>query len=130
LHWVNLLGGTDSYTFNSEKDLRIETTSDTGKKALKWKIGDTNPHDPSDVGKFKTRSKAVKFYNLKSKIVTNSEALWLEGLLYNPKVYAEINGYFIAVEVKPTNQSISRHTGKIPFEITVELSQDLIIPRM
>jgi hypothetical protein len=130
LHWVNLLGGTDSYTFNSEKDLRIETTSDTGKKALKWKIGDTDPHDPSDVGKFKTRSKAVKSYNLKSKIMSNDEALWLSGILYSPKVYADINGQFIAVEVKPTNQSISRHTGKIPFEITVELSQDLIIPRI
>lgn len=129
-HWTNLLGGTDSYTFNSEKDLRIETQNDTGKKALKWIIGDTAPNDPSDFGKMKLRSKGMLYYALKSKILSNADAKFLSGILYNPKVYAEIDGNLISVYVRPTNQSITRERGKIPFEIIAELSQDLIIPRI
>ena len=130
LHWMNLLGGADSYTFSSTKDLIMSTTSEEGQKALSWVIGSTTPNDKSDIGSMKLKSEAKKSYELNTKILTNTEALWLSELLVSPKVYAELDNTLIPVIVQPTTQSISRHTGKIRMPITVTLANDLIIQRI
>ena len=130
LHWMNLLGGSDSYTFSSTKDFIMSTTSEEGEKALSWVIGSTTPNDKSDIGSMKLKSEAKKSYELNTKILTNTEALWLSELLVSPKVYAELDNTLIPVIVQPTTQSISRHTGKIRIPITVTLANDLIIQRI
>ena len=127
---MNLLGGADSYTFNSEKDLQLTTTNAIGQKALDWVISGLTPNNVSDIGNMKLKSEGSKSYQLNSKFLTNSEALWLSELLTSPKVYAEIDGDFIPVIVEPTTQSISRHTGKIRLPITVTLARNLIIQRL
>jgi len=130
LHWMNLLGGADSYTFSSTKDLIMATTSEEGQKALSWAIGSTTPNNKSDIGSMKLKSEAKKSYELNTKILTNTEALWLSELLVSPKVYAELDNTLIPVIVQPTTQSISRHTGKIRMPIVVTLANDLIIQRI
>lgn len=130
LHWLNQLGGTDSYTFNSEKDLVLTTTSDRAQKALDWVIGDPDPHNKSDIGNFKIKSEGSTAYVLKSRYLTNQEALWLSDLLNSPKVYAWLDNAFVPVIIEDTQQSITRHQGKIQFEITATLSNDLIIQRI
>jgi len=130
LHWLNLLGGSDSYTFSSTKDLIITTTAEEGEKALSWAIGSTTPNNKSDIGSMKLKSEAKKSYELNTKILSNSEASWLSELLVSPKVYAELDNTLIPVIVQPTTQSISRHTGKIRMPITVTLANDLIIQRI
>lgn len=130
LHFMNLLGGADSYTFNSEKDLILSTSSDRSQKALKWQIGSTTPHDVSDVGNFKIKSEGSTAYSLTSRFLTNQEATWLGELLTSPKVYAEIDGNFVPVIIEDTQQSIDRHSGKIKYSIVATLSNDLIIQRV
>ena len=130
LHWLNLLGGADSYTFSSTKDLIMATTAEQGEKALSWAIGSTTPNNKSDVGAMKLKSEAKKSFELNTKILTNTEASWLSELLVSPKVYAELDGTLIPVIVQPTVQSISRHTGKIRMPIVVTLANDLIIQRI
>jgi len=130
LHWMNLLGGPDSYTFKYDKDLILSTSYDTGEKALNWGIGSANPHNISDIGKMKLKSEGVTAYNVTSDILTNSKALWLSEILTSPKVYAEIDGVFVPVVIDKTNQSISRREGKIRMNITAILANDLIIQRM
>jgi len=130
LHFMNLLGGSDSYTFSSEKDLVLTTSSDRSQKALKWEIGSTTPHDISDVVNFKIKSEGSTAYNLTSKFLTNQEATWLGELLTSPKVYAEIDGNFVPVIIEDTSQSIDRHQGKIKYSIVATLSNDLIIQRV
>ena len=130
LHWMNLLGGADSYTFSSTKDLKMATTAEEGEKALSWVIGSTTPNDKSDIGSMKLKSEAKKSYELNTKILTNTEASWLSELLFSPKVYAELDNTLIPVIVQPTTQSISRHTGKIRMPIVVTLANDLIIQRI
>ena len=129
LHWMNLLGGADSYTFDENKDLQIATNHSTGQKALGWIAGSTSPNIASDIGSMKLKSEGLRFYNLNSKILTNAQSLWLSEMLTSPKVYAQINGDFIAVIVEKTTQSIGRDKGKIRFPITVTLANDLIIQR-
>lgn len=130
LHWMNLLGGSDSYTFSSTKDLIMATTAEEGEKALTWAIGSTTPNNKSDIGSMKLKSEAKKSYELNTKILSNSEASWLSELLVSPKVYAELDNTLIPVIVQPTTQSISRHTGKIRMPIVVTLANDLIIQRI
>ena len=129
LHYMNYLGGTDSYTFDGAKDFFIKTESSFTEKALGWVIGSLDPHLISDVGKSKFRSKARQFYKLKSKILTITEAEWLKELLSSPKVYADINGEFVPVIVEDGEFKIFGDKGKIQLEITVSLANDLIIQR-
>jgi len=129
LHYMNYLGGTDSYTFDGAKDFFIKTESSVTEKALGWVIGSLDPHLISDVGKSKFRSKARQFYKLKSKILTITEAEWLKQLLSSPKVYADINGEFVPVIVEDGEFKIFGDKGKIQLEITVSLANDLIIQR-
>ena len=130
LHWMNLLGGVDSYTFTDNTDLAITTASERSQKSLGWELGTATPNDVSDIGNFKVKSTAKKSYRLSSKILTNSEATWLNELLTSPKVYAEINGQFISVIVQDTDQSINRTKGKIPYNIIATIANDPIIQRV
>ena len=130
LHWMNLLGGVDSYTFDDNTDLGITTASERSQKALGWELGTPTPNDVSDIGNFKVKSTAKKSYRLSSKILSNSEATWLNELLTSPKVYAEIDGQFISVIVQDTDQSINRTKGKIPYSIIATIANDPIIQRV
>jgi len=130
LHWMNLLGGADSFTFKYDKDLLLSTSYDEGSKALGWGIGSANPHNMSDVGKMKLKSEGMTAYNVDSGILTNAQADWLQDLLMTPKVYAEIDGNFIPVVIDKKTQSITRSAGKIRMAITAILSNDKIIPRL
>lgn len=129
LHWMNLLGGPDSYTFKYDKDLVLSTSYDSGEKALTWGIGSANPHVKSDIGKMKLKSEGTTAYNVTSDILTNDKATWLSEILTSPKVYAELDGSFIPVIIEKTSQSISRREGKIRMNITAILANDLIIQR-
>jgi len=129
LHYMNYLGGTDSYTFDGAKDFFIKTESSVTEKALDWVIGSLDPHLISDVGKSKFRSKAGKFYKLKSKILTITEAEWLEELLSSPKVYADIGGELVPVVLGDGEFRTFGDKGKIQLEINVFLANDLIIQR-
>jgi len=130
LHWMNLLGGADSFTFKYDKDLKLSTSYDEGSKALGWEIGSANPHNLSDVGKMKLKSEGVSFYEVDSGILTNAQADWLQDLLMSPKVYAEIDGNFIPVIIDKKTQSITRNAGKIRMAIVAILANDKIIPRL
>lgn len=128
--WTNLLGGVDSYTFDSEKDLVITTSFDTAIGALSWNAGLAIPDNKQDVGRFKTNSQAGSRYELLSKYLTNQEATWLSELYMSPKVYAVIDGVFIPVVIDKTETSIARHNGKIRLRVVAILSNDYIIPRI
>ena len=132
LHWLNLLGGIDSYTFKFAKDLQLSTKSDSGKQALDWSIGSTTPHKASSEGLYKYDSAGREQYLLSSDLLKNADALWLSELLGSPKVYIDIDNAFtlVACKVEDTTQSISRNKGKIRYSIIATLSNDCINQRL
>lgn len=130
LHWLNMLGGLDSYTFDSEKALSIQTKSTKAQKALKYEAGAAIPDLVTDIGNFKTDSKASESYKLKSKFLTNQQAAFLSELLTSTKVYAQINGQFIPVIISDTQQDTTTESGFIRYEIAAILANDLIIQRI
>jgi len=130
LHWINLLGGVDSYTFNSEKEYQIKTNSETGRKSLEYSAGEAEPHNVNDFGGFKYNSKASSAFRLSSKYLTNTEATWLQDMLVSPKVYIDLEGELVPVLIQDTDQAISRQNGRIRYEITAKMANDYIIQRV
>ena len=129
-HWLNLLGGVDSYTFNSEKDYQIKTNSETGRKSLTWAIGSIDPFPVSDFGGFKYNSQASSSFKLRSKYLSNADSTWLQDLLVSPKVYVDLDGQLVPVIIEDTEQSIDRQNGRIRYEITAKMANDYIIQRV
>tara|TARA_B100000965_G_scaffold171289_1_gene143020 strand:+ start:3175 stop:4446 length:1272 start_codon:yes stop_codon:yes gene_type:complete len=130
LHFINMLGGLDSYTFNSEKELNLKAESTAAKKALNYTAGTSAPDLTTDSGSFKTKSTGSNSYKVKSRFLTNEKAAWLSELLTSPKVYAEIDGDFVPVIIQNKEQKTFSQAGKIRFEIVVKLANDLIIQRI
>ena len=130
LHFINMLGGLDSYTFNSQKELNLKAESTEAQKALNYTAGSSAPDLTTDSGSFKTKSTGSNSYKVKSRFLTNEKAAWLSELLTSPKVYAEIDGDFIPVIIQNKEQKTFSQAGKIRFEIVVKLANDLIIQRI
>ena len=129
-HWLNLLGGVDSYTFDSEKSLLISTDYTSALGSLSWDAGKAIPDSKQDVGAFKYNSQASSRYDVVSKILTNEQSIWLSELFMSTKVYIELNGVFVPVVIDKKTSQISRHQGKIRIQVTAFLSNDYIIPRI
>lgn len=132
LHWLNRLGGIDSFTFDDAKDLQESTSSENGKQALGWVIGSTKPHKASSEGLFKYNSQSVQQYLVRTKFLSNDEALWLSDLLSSVKVYIDIDNTFtlVACKVGDTEQSITRNDGKIKYSLVLNLSNNPINHRI
>ncbi|OED34704.1 hypothetical protein AB832_06945 [Flavobacteriaceae bacterium (ex Bugula neritina AB1)] len=130
LHWLNLNGGVDSYTFDFSKTKSTATTSDRGQQALNWGIGSLTPHKVTAQGNFKYNSQATQKYTIESKLLNNTVATWLEDLLYSTKVYADIDGEFVPVIIENKEQATQVSKGKIRYSLEVTLSNNPIIPRV
>ena len=132
LHWLNKLGGIDSFTFDDAKDLQKTTTSENGKQALGWTIGSTSPHKTSSEGLFKYNSQSVLKYLITTRFLSNQEAAWLSDLLDSPKVYIDVDNSYtlVACKVEDKTQSITRNDGKIKYSLVLTLSNNEINHRV
>jgi hypothetical protein len=131
LHWLNELGGVDSYTFCSIKELRQKTTDTVAERSLAWIKTGTNPHNITDVGQFKTQTQNESFYKIISKDLTNKKILWLSEILGSVKVYLEIDkNKFVPVIIQGSEQLIQRQNGKIKLELSVKLGYNRITQKV
>jgi hypothetical protein len=123
LHWLNCLGGVDSFTFCSIKELRKKTSSVTAEKALPWDKTSLTPHNPTNSSRFKTRTNNNFIYRVVSQDISNSTASWLSEMLGNVSVYLELeSGQFIPVLIQDSEHLINKESGKRKLELTIELS--------
>lgn len=132
LHWLNKVGGVDSFTFEDGKDFQVVTSSQRGKQALGWNIGSTSPHKASSEGLYKYDSMSIEQYLVSATLLKNSEALFLSDLLSSPKVYIDIDNTFelVACVVEDITQSVTRNDGKIPYNLLITLSNNPINHRL
>jgi hypothetical protein len=127
LHWLNLLGGVDSYTFCSVKELRQKSTAIIAEKSLNWIKGSLTPHNVTDVGPFKTQTTTEERYRIVSKSITPAVAEWLKELYSSVKVYAELEtGVFVPVIIEDSDILVNKETGKLKLEITIRLAYCII----
>lgn len=133
LHWLNLLGGADAYTFKSLKNIALETRSSAAQKPLNWDFAAASPHNVSDKGRFKIDSQATERYSIESKFLEPEVSFWLSELLSSDETYLEEGGELVPVTIADVTQDlVNSETGGVQlvrFTIEVIKSNDRVVQR-
>jgi len=88
LHFFNLLGAPDAYTFKKLQSKSVVIESTTAQKPLVWNIAGS-PHSVTDRGEYKLQTSASVEYSAISNPLTVAEADWLYQLATSTEVYRE-----------------------------------------
>jgi len=130
IHWFNLLGGADAYTFKKlqRKDDELSYTLATRPSA--WELT-SPPYNPSQQGTYKLATTGVTTYEAQSNPLTPSEALWLSEIAKSGQVYREDNGTYIPIVVTTTTTPIEKEVNGelnlVTLTVTYADSNGLII---
>jgi len=125
LYWTNALGGVDNYDFPYQ-ELAIGVTSDLFQKPLSW------PHTQDDYGRARTNIQASKAYQC-TKLLTNSEMLWIKELFYSVEVYLvnpDDSSQFWRCWISDTDVIEKKKIGLFEVSFTLNLSQDIVTHRI
>jgi hypothetical protein len=108
LHWLNRLGGSDAYTFNSKKKIEEKTKSDTAQKPLGW-LTTVPPSTSYDKGMFKIQQEVTREYEVESSFYDEQQGAWIAELLSSPEVYMETSDGLIAVVIQDGKITLSEN---------------------
>lgn len=133
LHFLNLLGGTDAFTFKSLNTKSQTTTSSTAQKPLNWDLVAASPHSINDRGAFKIDSRAVINRKLETPPLERNVAEWLAELLSSPEVYLQTPSGLVPVVIEDLEQDLTTNTDTelalFSFSITAQDANERIIQR-
>jgi hypothetical protein len=126
LHFLNRLGGWDSFTF----DLLNTFTSNIERKEYRQNlggfVGSTYTYDIKDRSAtiFDTQIKTTQVLN--SNWITDTEAGWLEQLLTSPDVYTEVGTQLQAVNITDTSYTQKRTVNDQLFNLTMTIEKSFL----
>ena len=126
LHFLNRLGGWDSFTF----DLLNTTQSNIERKEYRQNlggfVGSTYSYDIKDRSAtiFDTQIKTIQTLN--SNWITDLEATWLEQLLTSPDVYMEVGTQLQAVNITDSSYLQKKVVNDQLFNLTVTIEKSFI----
>ena len=126
IHFLNRLGGWDSFTF----DLLNTFTSNIERKEYRQNlggfVGSTYTYDIKDRSStiFDTQIKTIQILN--SNWITDTEAGWLEQLLTSPDVYMEVGTQLQAVNITDTSYTQKRTVNDQLFNLTVTIEKSFL----
>lgn len=128
LHWLNSLGGLDSYNFTGSKRLEQQSRSSKGEKALTWATGALNPHQPYDYGEFRYNVTGRERFILETIPLTDAEAAWLSEIAFSSFVIAEQDGVYYSVNIEDSRQVLGDSTtpGRLNLQINISNQKVLI----
>lgn len=120
LHWLNRLGGADSFSFVSKKRMNMEWKSEKAQTPLSWNLT-TGPHTTTDEGMFVRNKEAIETIDIESQDLDDATAFWLNELLLSPRGYMEINNQYIPVIIRDGkfeyyNSDLPKQNLKITLE--------------
>ena len=125
LHWLNLLGGADSYTFKSLQKKSNIISYETGQKAL------NKTFTYSDRGAFKYFTDASTLYEASSPPLEPTVADWLKEVALSNEVYLEtadgLLPIVVRVEEVQTEKRVTGELNLVVIKITFTEANDLII---
>jgi hypothetical protein len=130
LHWLNSLGGVDSYRF-SYRTLSRTVAGDVFQKPLSWNAGVNPPHLQSDYGKRLTNIVAERQYELFKQVI-NSDLQWIVELLNSAEIYLENpndSTEYWSCYVVPATFTEKTKQGFTDISFNIILSQDIITHR-
>lgn len=107
-HFLNRVGGVDSYTFFGNIRQRQRTESDEYERGLNWSITGSLRHRPYFRGPFKGNIEAGIEMDVTTS-QTAAEATWLREMLSSPEVYREVDGTYENVLIRDTTQEFDNN---------------------
>ena len=126
LHFLNRLGGYDSFTF----DLLNTVTSNIERKEYRQNlggfVGSTYTYDIKDRSAtiFDTQIKTIQTLN--SNWITDLEASWLEQLLTSPDVYMEVGTQLQAVNITDSSYTQKKTVNDQLFNLTITIEKSFL----
>lgn len=126
LHWLNALGGFDSFNFNmkSEEQTDIKRASYLQEEH----------HFTGTNWEYNTMSRGTTDYHISTQdkltvntdYLTEAESAWIQGLFSSPVVYQELNNELIAMSGKPKkvrkqtslNDKLMQYTFEMDYALT------------
>ena len=126
LHFLNRLGGYDSFTF----DLLNTFTSNIERKEYRQNlggfVGSTYTYDIKDRSAtiFDTQIKTTQVLN--SNWITDTEAGWLEQLMTSPDVYMEVGTQLQAVNITDTSYTQKKTVNDQLFNLTITIEKSFL----
>ncbi|WP_395652524.1 hypothetical protein [Brevundimonas sp.] len=129
LHFLNRLGGYDSFTF----DLLNTFTSNIERKEYRQNlggfVGSTYTYDIKDRSAtiFDTQIKTIQILN--SNWITDTEAGWLEQLMTSPDVYVEVGTQLQAVNITDTSYTQKKTVNDQLFNLTITIEKSFLKQR-
>lgn len=126
VHFLNRLGGYDSFTF----DLLNTFTSNIERKEYRQNlggfVGSTYTYDIKDRSAtiFDTQIKTIQVLN--SNWITDVEAAWLEQLMTSPDVYIEVGTQLQAVNITDTSYTQKKTVNDQLFNLTITIEKSFL----
>ena len=121
VHFLNALGGFDSFTFNrghSQKDAIMKKTFEPVYGAVSgglWSYAKTNQRYKD----FYIESEET--LKLNSDWITDEQSTWLRELIESPEIYYELSGVFYSAHVKNADYTTKLHVTDPIFNLEIEL---------
>ena len=124
IHFLNLLGGADSFTFTSKKTRAISSKSKIGNIPVNWDFSATPPTNIYDRGRFKIDIVSKDTYSVESKIASNEELLYISELFSSPETYIEEEAGLVPCIVKDQSIKVSENDSLLIATATIEIAVD------
>lgn len=121
VHFLNALGGFDSFTFNrghSQKDAIVKKTFEPvygSVSAGAWSYSKTNQRYKD----FYIESEET--LKLNSDWITDEQSAWLRELVESPEIYYELDGVMYSAHIKNADYVTKLHVTEPIFNLEIEL---------
>jgi hypothetical protein len=120
LHWLNKLGGFDSFNFTLKSRESLAVTKQQYRQLYGTTTGSWTytPHDRGDVV-FDTRAR--QSFKISSDWINEAESAWLEELITSPEVYVELDAdTLVAVVLKNTSYEKKKKQNDRLFNLSLD----------
>lgn len=125
LHWLNELGGVDTFVFASIDSSQINTESQLLQSPLAWDIGSSDPHSIQDTGAFKSDIEASTSVLISSGAVSSETATLLSAIVRSPKVYLQRSSKLVPVVITSSDVQLNQK-GAFNIQLTYQLANNFI----
>jgi hypothetical protein len=122
LHWLNHLGGWDSFNFTMKSYERISAMKRVYKKHYGTTSGNWD-YSSNERGDVVFDSSGKQIFSINSGWLSETESAWLEGLLLSPEVYQEVDSnMLIAVVIKTDEYEKKKKENEKLFQLKLEFA--------
>lgn len=126
LHWLNRLGGFDSFNFSLKSTKKTEIERETYRQEHHRFTGNQWIYDSSSRGLTDYHVSNMQKLTVNTPFLTEDESVWMEDFATSPVIYQEVNNKLIAMSGKPKkiaeqtslNDKLMQYTFDLDYSLT------------